>query len=381
MAVSSSFPIAHQGVAPYSRQSGVALILALLVVALASLAATAMIERQNIDVRRTANIIHSDQAYLYANAAEVFAKEVLKHDESKDTDDRGEPWFQPLPPTPVEGGSIGGNLHDLEADFPLNMLVNEDGTINADYVNVLNNLLQELGVDNHEQLAYNIADWIDKNDTTNNGLEDLDYMNLPKPYRTGNTEMASISELRMIGGLDEKGDTMARLLGKPLPQDANAPPSQNPQAPRNEPYLNVVPKSAAKDGKIGININTAPFELIMSLDGRIKEEAARKVISEREGDETGTKPFKDAKKFIEVLAKESNLSNVKDPKQPNQPTERQQFMKHMGNLTLTVKSEFFEMTANAQIGDSQLNMKSLLHRVDGNNGVTVQTLRRGLGEY
>jgi len=365
------------------RQAGVALILALLVVALATLAATAMIERQNIDVRRTANIIHSDQAYLYANAAEVFAKEVLKHDEKKDTDDRGEVWFQPLPPTPVEGGSIGGSLRDLDANFPLNMLVNDNGTINDDYRQVLRNLLQELGVQNYEDMTNNIVEWIDKNDTVDRGgMEDMDYMNLPKPYRTGNTEMVSLSELRLIGGLDEKGDTMARLLGQSLPQDANAAPVQNPTPPRNEPYFNVLPKSEAKNHKVGININTAPYELIMALNSSIKSEAAQKVITQRTGDEDkGTKPFGDIQSFVTLLGQESGISNTKDPKNPNAETELQKFNKAMSKLNLTVSSEFFEMTANAQIGDSQLTMKSLLHRVDGNNGSSVVTLRRGLGEY
>jgi len=371
---------------PRRRQSGVALIVALLVVALAALAAASMMERQNIDVRRTANIIHSDQAYLYANAAEVFAKEVLKHDETKDTDDRAEPWFQPLPPTEVEGGSIGGYLRDQEANFPLNMLVNDDGTINDDYRNVLINLLTDLGVQNSQDVAANIVEWIDANDSVDKGgMEDMDYLNLPHPYRTGNTEMVSLSELRLIGGLDEKGDTMARLLGLPIPESQSASPSQNPVTPRNEPYFNVLPKKAGKGGKIGININSAPIELIMSLNSAITKTAAEAWITERNGDDNGTKPYKDPLSFINFLAASMALADDNSAQPPKK--DKTNFVSAMKKIHLTATSEFFEMTATAQIGDSLLTMKSLLHRVEnnaggpGNSSTEVVTIRRGLGEY
>lgn len=372
--------ITRQSVPPLSkRESGVALILALLVVALAAIAATAMISRQNIDVRRTANIIHSDQAYLYANAAEVFAKQVLIHDEVKETDDRGEVWFQPLPPTPVEGGSIGGALKDLNANFPLNMLVKDDGSINNDYRTVLIRLLQELGVQNYEDVANNICEWIDRDDESQNGMEDIDYMNLDKPYRTGNTQMVSLSELRLIGGVDPKGDTMARILGKELPKDefATTPAEQRPV--RNEPYFNVIPKGSGKNGEIAINVNTAPYELIMALYSEIKPEAAQKVISERQGDDQGSKPFKKVEDFVSMLASESNIVDDKKKKDQNPMVK---FKNAMKKLKLDVKSQYFEMTANAVMGDSQLTLKSMLRRTGGNQGEDkVTTLRRGLGEY
>ena len=46
------------------RQRGVALITALLVVALATVAAVAMATRQQLDIRRTGNLLHGEQAYL-----------------------------------------------------------------------------------------------------------------------------------------------------------------------------------------------------------------------------------------------------------------------------------------------------------------------------
>ena len=59
-------------------QRGVALVTALLVVSLATVAAVAMAMRQQIDVRRTANLLHGEQAYAYAVAAESWARVILR---------------------------------------------------------------------------------------------------------------------------------------------------------------------------------------------------------------------------------------------------------------------------------------------------------------
>jgi len=121
--------------------------------------------------------------------------------------------------------------------------------------------------------------------------------------------------------------------------------------------------------------------VIVSLNAAIKPEAANKVISERTGDENGSKPYKDTASFITTLLKESAIPADDPANKPNRKTPQTDFRKAMEKIKLTVKSEFFEMTANAQIGDSQLTMMSLLHRNDTTNGTSINTLRRGLGEY
>ena len=57
-----------------SGERGVALVTALLVVSLATVAAAAMATRLHVDMRRTANLLHSEQAYAYAIAAESWAR-------------------------------------------------------------------------------------------------------------------------------------------------------------------------------------------------------------------------------------------------------------------------------------------------------------------
>ena len=53
-----------------------------LLAVLASVAAVAMAMRQQIDVRRTGNLLHGEQAYAYAVAAESWARVILRRDAS-----------------------------------------------------------------------------------------------------------------------------------------------------------------------------------------------------------------------------------------------------------------------------------------------------------
>jgi len=59
------------GAGATARQRGVALVTALLVVSLATVAAVAMATRLHVDVRRTGNLLHGEQAYAYAVAAKA----------------------------------------------------------------------------------------------------------------------------------------------------------------------------------------------------------------------------------------------------------------------------------------------------------------------
>ena len=61
-------------------QRGVALVTALLVVSIVTVAAVAMATSQQIDVRRTANLLHGEKAYAYAVSAESWARIVLRRD-------------------------------------------------------------------------------------------------------------------------------------------------------------------------------------------------------------------------------------------------------------------------------------------------------------
>ena len=109
-------------------QRGVALVTALLVVSLATMAAVSMVTHQHVDVRRTGNLLHGEQAYAYALAAESWAPVIMNRDkEDTEIDMLGEDWATALPPISVDGGFVNGLISDLQGRFNVNNLVGENG--------------------------------------------------------------------------------------------------------------------------------------------------------------------------------------------------------------------------------------------------------------
>jgi general secretion pathway protein K len=91
------------------RQRGVALIMAIVLVAIATVLAVHIGTRAALDLRRTTGLAALDQGWQVALGAEAWAAEVLKDDEPDD-DNLAEAWAQPLPPLPIDGGEVRGAL-------------------------------------------------------------------------------------------------------------------------------------------------------------------------------------------------------------------------------------------------------------------------------
>ena len=92
-----------------SRQRGVALITAVLLVAMATVLATRIGSRGAIDQRRASALMLREQAYQIALGAEAWAGEILREDAQKGQEDTlVETWAMPLPALPVDGGEHFG---------------------------------------------------------------------------------------------------------------------------------------------------------------------------------------------------------------------------------------------------------------------------------
>src|SRR5512139_3840404 len=103
------------------RSRGVALVMAILVVALAATAAIAMVSRQQFDIRRSSNLLSIEQGLLYQQGIEGWAMQTLRRDrKNNDTDSSADAWAMPLPPLPVDGGKVAGQISDLQGLMNLN---------------------------------------------------------------------------------------------------------------------------------------------------------------------------------------------------------------------------------------------------------------------
>jgi general secretion pathway protein K len=189
------------------RQRGVALILAVLMVALAAILAVNVSFKFYLDQRRAATTFALEQAFEIGKGAEAWAAEILVEDAgSSKRDDLSEKWATPLPPLPIDGGEIQGQLLDLQGRFNLNSLLEQDPQnpqqvrVNQYAYQQLKRLLELLKLE--EEWADKIVDWIDpdNNPIGSNGAEDPIYTAQTPPYRAANTGMTRVSELLNLPG-------------------------------------------------------------------------------------------------------------------------------------------------------------------------------------
>ncbi len=307
------------------RQQGVAIITALLIVTIAATVSITISTRLQLDVRRTSNLIALDQADFYLFAAEEWSQRILRQDKKDSSSDSlTENWAIELPPLPVTGGSIQGKLTDLHACININSLI-EDNAINATTQDRLTQLFNTLELGNN--LIQAIADWIDTDlETTNpNGAEDGYYLNLEKPYHTANTPLQSISELRLIKGLDNK--TYQQLKSHLCAFAANS-----------------------KD--ITINVNTASAEVLKSLSAKMNDNLVKDIIERRDEE-----PFNDIKEFTSFAKLDTIIKDT---------------------AKLSTSSDYFLLRTQAIIGQANKVMYSIIYRDDSGKTEIISRSQRTL---
>jgi general secretion pathway protein K len=108
-----------------ATQQGVALLTALFVVALATIAAVSLMSTSAIALHRTSTMLDSEQAEWYARGIESWGWELLQKDAaskggSKAYDSLADDWAQPIPQLPLDNrGSAAGRIVDLQGLFNL----------------------------------------------------------------------------------------------------------------------------------------------------------------------------------------------------------------------------------------------------------------------
>ncbi len=302
------------------RQRGVALISVLLIVAILVALSTQLLSNHNLVVSQHQNSFEQNQALQYAYGAEELARQLLFDDFSisgPGVDHLEETWAQAVLPFKLdEGGYLEAQVKDLNGCFNVNSLIGASGN---DNLARLKRLFQSVDVD--RGLADLIKDWVDIDQvTTGFGAEDNAYLGLTPPYRTANQPMRHISELFLLNNIEFE-DISAIL-----------------------PHLCVIPSAANK-----VNINTASASFLYSLDASISIDAAQGVVeSERS--------FLDVKSFIEANPE----FEVVAPQ-------------------LGVTSEYFEVHAKVQVGESTMSLASLFFRNTETGEVTL--LQRDFAKF
>jgi general secretion pathway protein K len=197
------------------RTRGVALIIALVVVALATVLATRIGAESALDQRRAATLLAQEQVMQVALGAEAWAIEVLRADFERNNRQvtLDQAWATPLMELPIDGGSLTGQLEDMEGRFNVNNLVNPDGTKNLFAFAWFQRLLAKLQLE--PKWASLLLDWIDPDTIADgiDGAEDGVYTGFNPPYRPPNRPITSTSELLALPGFGiERYRTLAPFV-------------------------------------------------------------------------------------------------------------------------------------------------------------------------
>ena len=297
-------------------QRGVAIVLAIIVVAIGTIIAVGLTWRGTLDFRRTESALAADQGLMYVQGAEAWAADILQQDlvDSPDSDNLGELWAVELPPLPVDGGAIKGRLEDLQARFNLNNLIGSDGKESELARRQFERLLVSVEAD--PALAGAVVDWLDPDTEQRfpSGGEDVVYSDAEPPYRTANSMITSTSELMAVAGFDR--DIYRRLA----------------------PYITVLPAGTK------LNVNTASDVVLASLSDDIDLATATSMVEER-----GDAEFVDIDATFEGLVEPDVLQEIDGV------------------------SEHFLLTATVTLGSNQLTMRSVLQR--DRSGITRAVFR------
>ena len=352
------------------RERGVALLIALILVALAAILATKLTFDGWIERRRAIGIMATEQAFHFGMGAEALAADVLTQSmqgvqvgangqastngtangtANATTGGTGatttqsanssqvtlaQAWAQPTQAMPItpddnpEGEPIGvlqGAIEDMSGRFNLNnlahVIMQPNGQVQQDPFPLaqFQRLLVSVGLE--AKWAGIARDWIDADDQPGNpdGAEDAVYTSQNPPYRTGNWPMMSPSELMNMPGF---GADRYRKIA---------------------PYVTALPTATAQ-----INLCTASGYVIESLADNLSGEYSRNPEVLANGRQIGC--FPDTATFANVLGPKSAQTVV-------------------GRYTDT--SSYFRLTTRVTLGTTEFTLYSLLWRNQtGGNKVT-----------
>jgi len=338
------------------RQTGIALLTAILVVALTALAAAAMMEAGNIAMHRGANVMQSEAELWYATGIESWVKGVLIEDAKLNgttTVGFNGLWAQPVDFLPIEGGAIRGHMEDLQGRFNLNNLA--VGQLNTSqgaaatgpmlYIQQLDRLLDNLpnfDASKYHGLGYAIRDWVDADDQRSGsyGAEDEDYLSEDPPYRAANQPMRSVSELMLVKGMTKELYAALSPYVTALPVYQVGTTTSNGSTP-GSPTLT----SSNSSGTVtAININTAPLPVLMSLAPNITNTAAvEKFIAARKSQPITTVSQISTGEFAFLPSVTNNTGAI-------------------GTVNMGVNSNYFELQAEVVIGSGRLALYSVIYR-------------------
>lgn len=302
------------------KQQGLALISVLLIFAIVSVLATAMIERQSIDIQRSGNLQALQQARAYSSGIEYAVRAGLRldFDNNAEIDNLSEDWANPLT-YPLDPGTAEIQIIDAQSRFNLNSL-HKSASNRAVQNQRFKNLLAELGID--PIIADNTQQFMDED-----SMVDNDYLAHEVPHRASYALFKHPSELLLVNEVDRE---IYRKL---------------------KPYISALPVNAT------LNVNTASDKVLAALSSSWSLSDADSVINSR-----GEKGFNsldefwglsEVQPFTEADKNNPNSSNTASTQNSKEVWDKPDF---------SVNSQYFEVFARVTLADRVATVEMLMHR-------------------
>lgn len=251
-----------------AEERGVALIVALLVVAIVASLASWLSLSQQVWMRQTENLRDLGQSFAVTTGALEFATGLLEQEgRTVPDDDLTQSWAKPLPLFPVAGGTVTARIEDAQARFNLNNLFH-NGMPDAAQVGVFQRLLISAGL--NPDLAGQVVAWITPGTVTAVQQQaDSLYLGLKVPYRAASAPFTDISELRLVNGFSR---SVFRTL---------------------RPWITALP---VPTGPTPVNVDTAPAPVLAALFPGVAPATITAVVNAR-----ATAPFSSTVVFMSRL--------------------------------------------------------------------------------
>ena len=320
---------------PPAKQRGVALLVAILIVALGTVIAAAVAYENAMTARRGTATYAFDQAVLIHQGAEAISAFGLRQIVQQDAKQLyiGQGWDKPYGPLEVVPGvMLEASLEDLQGRFNLNSLVSPSGTPDAVQMAVFTKLLEIVGLE-PKWTGY-LVDWIDFDLSPQNpdGAEDSVYMGQDPPYRTANRYITSASELLALPGFGR--DRYLKLA----------------------PYVTALPPTAT------VNLCTASAEVLNAYLPEGKSEFVDDDLAKTRQNTTGCFPTIDVFQVQFDPKQWSGVGNT--PTGQGGPLGVQPQAGTQGGLRSKFgqTSHYFRLKSFITIGSTEFNLYSLLYQ-------------------
>ena len=183
-----------------ARTRGVALLIAVLIVALLASVSTWLAWREVLAIRRTEDLVASDRAFALALGGEAVAAQGLADTlRNANQVDLAQPWAKPQQQVLGDGAIVAGVITDLQARFNLN-----DLAPGAPTQSIARWRFQRLltGAGASPDAVAALVDWMNPVPVASaaGGAGDDYYLGLEPPYRTAAQPFVSASSLRLVRG-------------------------------------------------------------------------------------------------------------------------------------------------------------------------------------